>query len=137
MPFAVPIENVIAAEHAVHTPDSARSMVANYERTDIEFTGTLPDYEHLTRPLVEVFTLDSTTCAACTYMLAAAKDAVAAMDSPVDVVEYRYTVPENIARCKKMQVKQLPSIYIQGKLVFSSIIPSRTELMEAIRKAAK
>ncbi len=137
MPYAVPVENTIAAEHAVHTTESARKMIANYERTDIEFTGTLPDYEHLERPLVEVFTLDSATCAACTYMLAAAKDAVAAIGYPVDLIEYKYTVPENIARCRVMKVKQLPSIYIQGALAFSSIIPSRTELVDAIRRVGK
>ena len=32
----------------------------------------IADYEHLDRPLIEVFTLDSATCAACTYMMDAA-----------------------------------------------------------------
>ncbi|MDD3824029.1 MAG: uroporphyrinogen decarboxylase family protein [Sphaerochaetaceae bacterium] len=132
MPYDVPVENAIAAEHAVHETDSARAMVSNYESTGIEFTGTLPDYEHLEKPLVEVFTLDSATCAACTYMWAAAQDAVSHLDYPVDLIEYKYTVPQNIARCREVGVKQLPSIYINGKLAFSSIIPSRDELLARI-----
>jgi uroporphyrinogen decarboxylase len=134
MPYDIPVENTIAVEHAVHEPDSARAMVANYEAVVEDFTGELPDYEHLQKPLVEVFTLDSATCAACTYMLAAAKDAVAHMDEDIDLTEYKYTIPENIARCRAVGVKQLPSIYINGKLAFSSIIPSREELMREIQK---
>lgn len=134
MPYDTPPENAIAAEHAVHETESVRRMVQNYQSSTIEFTGTLPDYDHLERPLVEVFTLDSATCAACTYMLAAAKDAVEHLDVSADLVEYKYTVPQNIARCRIMQVKQLPSIYINGKLAFSSIIPSQKELIDRIRE---
>jgi uroporphyrinogen decarboxylase len=67
-------------------------------------------------------------------MWAAALDAVARIDAAVDVVEYKYTVPENIARCREVGVKQLPSIYINGKLAYSSIIPSRDELVARIRE---
>lgn len=134
MPYDVPVENAIAAEHAVHETESARAMVANYQSEGIEFTGELPDYEHLQKPLVEVFTLDSATCAACTYMWAAAQDAVKSMDAEIDLIEYKYTVPQNIARCREVGVKQLPSIYINGELAFSSIIPSREELVKRIKE---
>ncbi len=134
MPYDVPVENTIAAAHAVHETESARAMVANYQSEGIEFTGELPDYEHLAKPLVEVFTLDSATCAACTYMWATARDAVKSMDANIDLIEYKYTVPQNIARCREVGVKQLPSIFINGKLAFSSIIPSREELVERINE---
>lgn len=134
MPFDLPIENVIAIEHAVHETASARSMVSNYTKEEVEFSGVLPDYENLTVPLVEVFTLDSATCAACTYMLAAASDAIAMMDEAVGLVEYKYTSQQNIARCRAIGVKKLPSIYINGQLEFSSIIPSREELISRIKK---
>lgn len=132
MPYDVPIENVIAVEHAVHETESARSMVRHYQKAELKFTGTLPEYDKLSKPLVEVFTLDSATCAACTYMWAAAQDAVAALGRDIDLIEYKYTVPQNIARCREIGVKQLPSIYINGNLAFSSIIPSREELMRTI-----
>ena len=86
---------------------------------------TLPDYRNLERPLVEVFTLDSATCAACGYMMEAAKDMKAIFGETIDLVEYKFTVKENIARCMKMGVAKLPSIYLDGKLAYSSIIPSR------------
>jgi uroporphyrinogen decarboxylase len=135
MPYDIPLENTIGDEQAVHNTDETRAMVSGYTKEDIKFEGELPDYEHLEKPLVEVFTLDSATCAACTYMKASAVDAVEQLkDGSVDLVEYKYTVAENIARCKAMNVTQLPSIYINGKLRFSSIIPNRSELLKAIEE---
>jgi uroporphyrinogen decarboxylase len=34
----------------------------------------------------------------------------------------------------KMGIKNLPSLYINGELQYSSVIPSNRELLEAIRK---
>ena len=134
MPYDVPVENTIAVEHAVHEVESVRKMVADYQGGEIEFEGELPDYEALKRPLVEVFTLDSATCAACTYMWAAAQEAVAAMDETIDIIEYKYNTKQNIARCREVGVQKLPSIFINGKLAYSSIIPSREELIQRIQE---
>ena len=66
-------------------------------------------------------------------MLAAAVRAATALgDENVDLVEYKITKPENIARLMKMGIKNLPSILINGELKFSSLIPSHAELLEAI-----
>ena len=83
---------------------------------------------------MEVFTLDSATSAACTYMLGAATADKERFGTEIDMVEYKFTEKENIARCKKMGVKNLPSIYINGQLKFSSIIPSSEELDAAIKE---
>ena len=107
-------------------------MVKNYVQAEDDTDVELPDYAHLERPLLEVFTLDSATCAACTYMMGAANGAKARYGGSIDVVEYKFTRKENIARCKKMGVQNLPAIYLNGELKFSSIIPSSEELDAAI-----
>ena len=132
MPYATPVENAIGIAEAVSNPDSVREMVANYVAVDEDIDVELPDYEHLSKPLVEVFTLDSTSCAACTYMMGAANQAKETYGDKIDMVEYKFTLKENIARCKKMGVKNLPSMYINGQLKFSSIIPTKQELEDAI-----
>ena len=76
----------------------------------------------------------SLTCAACTYMVAATDEAKAAFGDRIDYRVYRYTIREDIARTKKMGVPNLPSLYINGKLAFQSIIPSREELEKAIEQ---
>ncbi len=85
-------------------------------------------------PLIEVFTLDSSTCPACGYMKLAAERAVQELGDTVEMVEYKITTPENIARMKKLSVQNLPSILINGQLRFSSIIPSNRELLETIQE---
>ena len=135
MPYAVPVENAIAVAQAVLQPDSVREMLKNYVAADDDIEVELPDYAHLTKPLVEVFTLDSATCAACTYMMGAANAAKEIYGDRIDLIEYKYTVKENIARCKKMGVMHLPSMYIDGALKFSSLIPPKDELHRAIDEA--
>ena len=83
---------------------------------------------------MEVYTLDPLACAACTYMLAAATKVKEQLGDAIDMVEYRYNVKENIARVRKVGVPSLPSIYINGKLKFSSIIPKGEELLVELEK---
>jgi uroporphyrinogen decarboxylase len=135
MPYAVPVENGIAVAQAVLQPEVVRDMLMNYVAVKADVYVALPDYTNLAKPLVEVFTLDSQTCAACTYMMGAANAAKEKFGDKIDLMEYKYTKKENIARCMKMGVKHLPSIYINGVLKFSSIIPSREELQKAIEEA--
>ena len=134
MPYSVPVENSIGVAQALYETDSVREMLKNYVAEDDDIDVELPDYEDLERPLVEVFTLDSATCAACTYMMGAANEAKETFGDAIDMVEYKFTLKENIARCKKMGVPNLPSIYINGKLKFRSLVPPKEELEAAIRE---
>jgi len=134
MPYDVPVENTIAVTQAVKQTDDVRKMVENYTSSAEDVEVELPDYDKLEKPLIEVFTLDAETCAACTYMLKAALEAEKEYGDDVEVVEYKYTKLEDIARTKKMGVQKLPSIYINGELKWSSIIPSRDELFKEIEK---
>jgi len=125
MPYDTPPENVIAVAQAAHNPDLARSIVqaaGDNVNDAFDIPVEIPDYKHRDVPLIEVFTLDSATCAACTYMMASANDMKQLFGDAIDVVEYKYTIRENVARCRKVGVKNLPSIYIDGKLAWSSII---------------
>ncbi len=128
MPYDCPIENSIGIAQAVSNTDEVREIVKNYVANDETIEVILPDYNKLDKPLVEVFTLDSATCAACTYMMGAANEAKNTFGEKIDVIEYKFTKKENIARCVKMGVANLPSLYINGELKFSSIVPSKEEL---------
>ena len=134
MPYATPIENTVALAYAVLNTDKAREMVANYELSKIDIDIQLPDYNNLKKPLMEVFTLDSTACAACTYMMGVANDAKAHFGDKIDMVEYMYKTPENIARIQKVGVKQLPSLYINGECKYSSIIPNLDDLIKQVEE---
>ena len=134
MPYDVPVENTVACSQGVKNTEQVREMVKDYTASDDDIQVELPDYEHLTKPLVEAFTLDPATCAACTYMVAATDEAKRTFGDAIDYNVYKYTVKEDIARMKRMGVPNLPSVYINGKMKFRSIIPSKDELEAAIRE---
>ncbi len=138
MPYDVPVENTVGVVQAVRNPETTREMLTNYKAATFNVDAViLPDYNHLDKPLVEVFTLDSDTCAACGYMRDAAVRAVEELPFQADLVEYKFTKKDNVARMMKLGVKNLPSMYINGELAYSSIIPSNRELVDKISKHLK
>lgn len=137
MPYDTPVENIVGVMQTVREPDVARKLLENYHAVEMDIQVDLPDYAHLEKPLIEVFTLDSDTCAACAYMYQAGKRVADELAGKVDFTEYRITVLENIARIKKLGVKNLPSIYLNGELKFSSIIPGHRELMDVVKQYLK
>jgi len=135
MPYDVPVENGIGVAQAALETDVVREMVKNYQAADIDTSGVeIPDYANLKKPLVEVFTLDSAQCAACSYMMGAANEAKATFGDAIDMVEYKFIYKENVARCTKMGVPNLPSMYINGELKYRSIIPTKAELEATINE---
>lgn len=136
MPYDVPVENCIGVAQASIETDTVREMVKNYQAEEIDTSGVvLPDYANLAKPLVEIFTLDSAQCAACGYMMGAANAAKETFGDAIDMVEYKFIYKENVARCVKMGVPNLPSMYINGELKYRSIIPAKAELETAIKEA--
>lgn len=137
MPYDVPLENSIAVAEAARNIPKAKELVANYEAVDDDIEIEIPDYANLEKPLLEAFTLDSASCAACQYMWATACDAKAKYGDAIDVIEYKYNKRENIARCKRMGVTNLPTLYINGEPKYVSIIPSHEEFYAEIEKYMK
>jgi len=133
MPYDVPVENAIGVMQAVREPEQTRRLLQSYHAPEIRIDVELPDYASLKKPLIEVFTIDSDTCAACGYMVGAARRVAEALPGKVDMVEYKSILPENVARVKKMGIQNLPAMVINGELRFSSIIPSSRELNEIIQ----
>ena len=134
MPYDIPPDNVIGVIETLNDPEKVRKALETYESIEIDIDISLPDYENLKKPLIEVFTLDSEQCAACTYMKNMAFSAKNDYGDKIDIIEYKWTVLENIARTKKMGLKHLPCILINGTLKWSSIIPDQQEYFAEINK---
>lgn len=85
---------------------------------------------------VDVLTLDSVQCAACGYMmesLAALPDDVQEM---IDYREWSIKTKEGVKRFTDLKGKVLPTICIEGDLVFQSLIPQYEELIDELAKRA-
>ncbi len=85
---------------------------------------------------IDVLTLDSVQCAACGYMM----ESIAALPKEIqDIIEYKeWSIKnkEGIGKFLEMKGKVLPTIAIQGDLLFESIIPQYEELIDAMAERA-
>ncbi|MGI6767281.1 MAG: uroporphyrinogen decarboxylase family protein [Lentihominibacter sp.] len=135
MPYATPRENTVACAQAVKNPEGSRKLVENYQSSFDDIDVEIPDYANEDKVLVELFLIDPEQCAACTYMKAAAVDAYEDMKDIAEIREYLYTIKEDIARTKKMEIAKLPTMAVDGEPLFLSIIPSREELLNAVKAA--
>lgn len=137
MPYATPRENTIACAQAVKNPDQSRELIKNYQSSFDDIDVELPDYEKADKVIIELFLLDPDQCAACTYMQAAVLDAYDEIKEIAEYRIYKYFIKEDIARTRKMGIANLPTMCINGEQAFISIIPSREELINAVKAASK
>lgn len=137
MPYATPRENTVACAQAVKNPESSRKLIENYESSFDDIDVDIPEYDKLDKVLIELFLLDPDQCAACTYMLASVVDAYDDMKDIADYNVYKYFIKEDIARTRKMEISNLPTMCINGEPKFISIIPSKEELLDAVNNARK
>jgi len=138
LPYAVPVKNLEAVALMVH--DSYQREVAKTTITEGSMNAdlpkiTLPDYAKHDKVVVDVITLDSEACAPCQYMVEAVVAAVADSAVPVTWQEHKIKNVEGIAMMMALGVANLPTICIDGKVSFSSIIPEKAKLVEAINAA--
>jgi len=139
LPYAVPPQNLVAVSEMVH--DSYKREICKRTIIAKELSAAscdLPtDYRALPHVTVDVVTLDSASCAPCQYMMDAVHRAAAMIGKPVVVKEHRISSREGIAAMQKLGVKNIPTICIDGQIVFVSIIPDQRTLVARIEQALK
>jgi len=138
LPYAVPTKNLQAVAEMVHDEyarEAAKTLTAKAadDFEDIE----LPNYEMANTVLIDVITLDSTSCAPCQYMMEAVEKAAEEASPICYINEHKIKVRQGIGMMVKLGVKNLPTICINGDVKFASIIPDQKTLVAAIEKTAK
>jgi uroporphyrinogen decarboxylase len=139
LPYGVPPANLQAVADMVHDPYQ-REVVRNTAAAagDDAFSDIkLPDYEAAGGVVIDVITLDSTSCAPCQYMMEAVNQASRQTTVRCYINEHKIKVREGIGMMVKLGVKNLPTICIDGTVRFSSIIPDQKTLVAAIEAAAR
>jgi len=85
---------------------------------------------------IDVLTLDSVQCAACGYMM----ESIAALPKDVQEMivykEWSIKRKEGVNKFKELKGRVLPTICIEGDLVFESMIPQYEELIDEMAKRA-
>jgi len=139
LPYATPQENLQAIVPMVHD-EYQRQVVraASLVETHESFEDILlPDYEEHEKVIVDVVTLDSASCAPCQYMVKAVMDAAARLSDKVEVREHKITTRSGLGHMAKLGVGQIPTICIDGKVEFPSLIPDITTLIATLEARAK
>ena len=139
LPYATPISNLQAVALMVHDEyqrEIARTTIATGSMSAALPEISLPDYAAAPEVIVDIITLDSEACAPCQYMVEALKAAVAECSVAVQWQEHKIKNLSGIAMMMALRVSNLPTICIDGQVVFSSIIPEKAAIVEALRKAA-
>ncbi len=135
LPYSVPVKNLEAIAELVHDPYKQKvigELLSKKEEVKIDLD--LGDYGHTEKVIVDVITLDSEACAPCQYMVEAVKDVIYYFNDLVIWREHKIKERESVEFMMAMMVKNIPTIVIDGKIKFVSIIPSREELIAAIQE---
>ncbi len=138
LPYDVPPENLEAVAEIVHDPyarEAARALEAAADAGHGDDL-TMPDYLAPHAVVLDVITLDSTSCAPCQYMMEAVNRAAHATPIRCYINEHKIKAREGIGMMTRLGVKALPSLCIDGEISFVSIIPDQRTLVGAIEAAA-
>jgi MtaA/CmuA family methyltransferase len=136
LPFATPPENLSAValmNHDLYQRDVARAT-ARAGSFDWLNEIELPDYETEEAVILDCITLDSAACAPCQYMMDTARAAKELATVPVEVKEHKIKRREGIGIMCRLDVKNVPTICIDGVPEFVSIIPDTHTLVAAIEQ---
>jgi uroporphyrinogen decarboxylase len=138
LPYNVPQENVQAVAEVVHDEyqrEIARTLEA--APTDSYDDVVPPEYDKLPEVVLDVVTLDSKTCPPCQYMVAAAERMAGRFSGKLRVVEHKITGRDGLGYMTKLGVGAIPTLCIDGKVAFASIIPDDKTLEEQVRAALR
>jgi uroporphyrinogen decarboxylase len=132
LPMNTPRENLEAITELVHS-EYQQHVVDKLQSQPEEITAAdLSGHWQPDKVVVDVITLDSSSCAPCQYMVEAVKHAAAAAGAHVIWHEHSIKKKEGIQMMVALGIKSLPTIAIEGNAEFISHIPPKNQLMEKI-----
>ncbi len=133
LPFDTPPENLAVVGNLVRDPYQQQvvlSMAAHAEDDDLP---DLSNYGTDGPVQIDIITLDSESCPPCQYMVEAVQRIIPEFHGKAEWREHPIKEPAAVKFMKALGVKNIPTICIDSKPAFVSIIPKRDELMQAIQ----
>lgn len=137
LPMYTPVENLKAVTSLVQDESlqgelrASAAPLSEFEKLD------LSEHWHRDKVIIDVVTLDSSSCAPCQYMVDAVLRAAEPYSDRVVCKEYRIKEKEGVQMMASLGVSSIPSIVIEGKVEFSSQIPPVNEIGNKIEKYLK
>jgi len=132
--YATPKENLLAVVALLddeYRSDVVRAMEA--KTIEVELIDKVV-YGSSDKVIVDVITLDSSSCAPCQYMLEAARKACDEFGDKVICIEHSIKTPEGLEFLTAIGARNIPTLCIDGELTFVSNIPPVSEIKRKIEK---
>ncbi len=134
LPMATPRENLIAITELVQDPYQ-QEVIKTIEKKDQDLIlPDMRDYGKADKVVVDIITLDSESCAPCQYMVESVRQIAPEFEGIVEWREHSIKELSSVTFMSALMVKNIPTICIDGKIVFVSKIPPRQELIAAIQQ---
>lgn len=136
IPFDTPQTNIEAITKVVTDPYERQVALELAHKLDTDSIPKfdLTEYGRANRVIVDIITLDSEGCAPCQYMVESVRDTVPEFEGLVEWREHKIKHSEGLAFMTALMVRNIPTICIDGKIKFVSIMPKRDELIKAIQE---
>jgi MtaA/CmuA family methyltransferase len=134
LPMNTPPENIKAVTEILYDPykqDVVRALDKKESTLEI---FNMKDYGQADKVIVDIITLDSESCAPCQYMVEAVRKVAPQFEGVVEWREHAIKKMDAVTFMSSLMVKNIPTICIDGKIVFVSKIPPKGELIAAIQK---
>ena len=130
--YATPVENLEYVTELAHD-QYAREILKLKEKGEGTFAKLdLSNRFEEGKVIIDIITLDSSSCAPCQYMVEAVKHAVNDMKGNIEYYEHRIKDKEGVEMMMALGVQNLPTICINGEVCFISQIPPKQKLIETI-----
>jgi uroporphyrinogen decarboxylase len=107
---------------------ASAAPVSNIEKLD------LSNHWKNDRVVIDIITLDSSSCAPCQYMVQAVEKAAAEFGDSVIWKEHRIKEQEGVQMMVSLGVQNLPTIVMDGNIEFISQIPPVSQIEAKIRE---
>lgn len=138
--YATPPENLAAISEMVHNVafEEMGTLIATLSAQLPKQSLAVynpPVYASQKNVIIDVITLNSQSCAACQYMVEAVRILAEENQAlPITWQEHRITETQTLSMIQAFGVKGIPSIVIDGKVAFESVVPSREELLSRLQQ---
>lgn len=134
LPMDTPVKNLQAVTGMVYDAyerQVVREMAHSSSLEPLELTGHWIEG----KVVIDVITLDSSSCAPCQYMMEAVRQAASGFGDKVIVNEYKIKEKDGIRMMLSLGVQNVPTTCINGKVTFISQIPPKAEIVKEIESA--
>lgn len=135
IPYDTPINNLVAISNFMNGKASSLELLSSEQQFRAEDEQVFEDV--VIKPgevFIEIVTLDSEGCPPCQYMCESVKRVLPKYQGRMTWRESLVKTRAGIKRMAQLGVKNLPAILINNEVVFDNIVPSESELVEAIEQ---